>query len=77
MLAKPAPVAPAMVQIKISTTRRIKKQKYERAKFLRLTFLAPPKENTSRRIKPTHGIENNISYPKYPTYLSGGIPQVH
>ena len=36
----------------------IEKQKYDLAKFLRLIFLVPPKENTSSRIKPIKGIEN-------------------
>ena len=44
----------------------IEKQKYDLAKFLRLIFLVPPNENTSSRIKPIKGIENKISYPKYP-----------
>lgn len=50
----------------------IEKQKYDLAKFLRLIFLVPPKENTSSRIKPIKGIENKISYPKYP-YIDIGL----
>ncbi|UKI27293.1 MAG: hypothetical protein L6V91_01115 [Bacilli bacterium] len=46
----------------------IEKQKYDLAKFLRLIFLVPPNENTSSRIKPIKGIENNNSYPKYPPH---------
>lgn len=50
----------------------IEKQKYDLAKFLRLIFLVPPNENTSSRIKPIKGIENNNSYPKYP-YIEIGL----
>lgn len=49
----------------------IKKQKYERAKFFKFTFLVPPNEKTINKIKPTIGIANKISYPKYPHILIG------
>ena len=44
----------------------ISTQKYDLAKFRRLTFLVPPRENTIRRINPIRGIEKRIWYPKYP-----------
>lgn len=55
----------------------IEKQKYDLAKFLRLIFLVPPNENTSSRIKPIKGIENKISYPKYPHIDIGYIHKVN
>lgn len=45
---------------------RIRRQKYDLAKFFKLTLDVPPKENTNSKINPTIGIENKISYPKYP-----------
>lgn len=39
-------------------------QKYDLAKFFKLTFLVPPSENTINNIIPIIGKENNISYPK-------------
>ena len=57
----------------------IMKQKYDLAKFFRLTLDAV-KANTIRRINPTQGIENRSSYPKYPHIeigaYSGGIEGV-
>jgi hypothetical protein len=60
----PKPINKAKIIVKINSIK--KKQKYDLAKFLRFTFLDPPNEKTKSNINPIIGIENNISYPKYP-----------
>jgi hypothetical protein len=59
-----APAIAVKIATKITTT--IKKQKYDLAKLRRLMFFVPPNENIRSIMKPTHGMENRISYPKYP-----------
>lgn len=79
LLAAIPPITPAEAKIRIKTIMIIIKQKYDLAKLRKLTFFVPPKANTKSIIKPIHGIENNISYPKYPhidigLYSSGILP---
>ena len=46
------------IEIAIRIMQMINQQKYDLAKFFRLTFRVPPKENTMIRIRPTSGIAN-------------------
>lgn len=67
---KPAPT-PSTRSIITKTRTTINRQKYDLAKFLRFLFAVPPKAYMQRNIKPTIGILNRSSYPKYPYILMG------
>ena len=61
-----AAAPPPMQKINAIIAITIVRQKYDLAKFFTFLLAEPPNENTRRMMNPITGIENRISYPKYP-----------